>query len=70
MTLLFQTWEDPAHKDGDTGCCGDNDPVDVCEIGSKVSFTPNNSGKRLISRPDFTNSTIICRFTHAGRSSK
>uniref|UniRef100_A0A3P9DS26 inorganic diphosphatase n=1 Tax=Maylandia zebra TaxID=106582 RepID=A0A3P9DS26_9CICH len=31
-----QTWEDPAHKDGDTGCCGDNDPIDVCEIGSKV----------------------------------
>uniref|UniRef100_A0A673CQA6 inorganic diphosphatase n=1 Tax=Sphaeramia orbicularis TaxID=375764 RepID=A0A673CQA6_9TELE len=31
-----QTWEDPAHKDGDTGCCGDNDPIDVCEIGSRV----------------------------------
>ncbi|KAM9847834.1 inorganic pyrophosphatase [Aulostomus maculatus] len=31
-----QTWEDPAHKDGDTGCCGDNDPIDVCEIGSEV----------------------------------
>uniref|UniRef100_A0A8D0C251 inorganic diphosphatase n=1 Tax=Salvator merianae TaxID=96440 RepID=A0A8D0C251_SALMN len=31
-----QTWEDPAHKDENTGCCGDNDPIDVCEIGSKV----------------------------------
>uniref|UniRef100_G3NCL1 inorganic diphosphatase n=1 Tax=Gasterosteus aculeatus aculeatus TaxID=481459 RepID=G3NCL1_GASAC len=31
-----QTWEDPSHKDGDTGYCGDNDPIDVCEIGSKV----------------------------------
>ncbi|CAF98645.1 unnamed protein product, partial [Tetraodon nigroviridis] len=31
-----QTWEDPSHKDGDTGCCGDNDPIDVCEIGSRV----------------------------------
>uniref|UniRef100_A0A8C6URE9 inorganic diphosphatase n=1 Tax=Neogobius melanostomus TaxID=47308 RepID=A0A8C6URE9_9GOBI len=31
-----QTWEDPAHKDDDTGCCGDNDPIDVCEIGSQV----------------------------------
>ncbi|XP_068126804.1 inorganic pyrophosphatase 2, mitochondrial isoform X2 [Hyperolius riggenbachi] len=31
-----QTWEDPKHKDKDTGCCGDNDPIDVCEIGSKV----------------------------------
>ncbi|XP_060781954.1 inorganic pyrophosphatase [Neoarius graeffei] len=31
-----QTWEDPGHKDCDTGCCGDNDPIDVCEIGSRV----------------------------------
>uniref|UniRef100_A0A673GZ03 inorganic diphosphatase n=1 Tax=Sinocyclocheilus rhinocerous TaxID=307959 RepID=A0A673GZ03_9TELE len=31
-----QTWEDPGHRDGDTGCCGDNDPIDVCDIGSKV----------------------------------
>ncbi|XP_066534428.1 inorganic pyrophosphatase [Hoplias malabaricus] len=31
-----QTWEDPGHTDCDTGCCGDNDPIDVCEIGSKV----------------------------------
>uniref|UniRef100_A0A8C2TDN5 inorganic diphosphatase n=2 Tax=Coturnix japonica TaxID=93934 RepID=A0A8C2TDN5_COTJA len=33
---LPQTWEDPNHTDNNTGCCGDNDPVDVCEIGSKV----------------------------------
>ncbi|XP_033880428.1 inorganic pyrophosphatase-like [Acipenser ruthenus] len=31
-----QTWEDPGHKDTETGCCGDNDPIDVCEIGNKV----------------------------------
>uniref|UniRef100_A0A8C0TS83 inorganic diphosphatase n=1 Tax=Canis lupus familiaris TaxID=9615 RepID=A0A8C0TS83_CANLF len=31
-----QTWEDPGHNDKRTGCCGDNDPIDVCEIGSKV----------------------------------
>ncbi|XP_044285007.1 inorganic pyrophosphatase 2, mitochondrial isoform X1 [Varanus komodoensis] len=31
-----QTWEDPSHKDDSTGCCGDNDPIDVCEIGSQV----------------------------------
>lgn len=31
-----QTWEDPGHTDKDTGCCGDNDPIDVCEIGSKI----------------------------------
>ncbi|XP_030922355.1 inorganic pyrophosphatase 2, mitochondrial [Geospiza fortis] len=33
---LPQTWEDPNHTDNLTGCCGDNDPIDVCEIGSKV----------------------------------
>ncbi|XP_053317503.1 inorganic pyrophosphatase 2, mitochondrial [Spea bombifrons] len=33
---LPQTWEDPKHRDNDTNCCGDNDPIDVCEIGSKV----------------------------------
>ena len=32
----LQTWEDPSHKDEDTGCVGDNDPIDVCEIGTKV----------------------------------
>ncbi|XP_067106121.1 inorganic pyrophosphatase 2, mitochondrial [Osmerus mordax] len=33
---LPQTWEDPNHTDKDTECCGDNDPIDVCDIGSKV----------------------------------
>ncbi|XP_012879196.1 PREDICTED: inorganic pyrophosphatase 2, mitochondrial [Dipodomys ordii] len=33
---LPQTWEDPNQKDKNTDCCGDNDPIDVCEIGSKV----------------------------------
>ncbi|KAM4051444.1 inorganic pyrophosphatase 2, mitochondrial [Anomaloglossus baeobatrachus] len=33
---LPQTWEDPNHKDKDTTFSGDNDPIDVCEIGSKV----------------------------------
>ncbi|KAJ7396940.1 pyrophosphatase (inorganic) 2 [Pitangus sulphuratus] len=33
----METWEDPNHKDNITGCCGDNDPIDVCEIGSKLS---------------------------------
>ncbi|XP_068161769.1 inorganic pyrophosphatase 2, mitochondrial isoform X2 [Antennarius striatus] len=31
-----QTWEDPNHRDEDTGCCGDNDPIDICDIGDKV----------------------------------
>lgn len=43
MTLSFfpcpfsQTWEDPAHTDPKTGAAGDNDPLDVCEIGSVVA---------------------------------
>lgn len=32
-----QTWEDPSHTDSDTQCKGDNDPLDVCEIGSRVA---------------------------------
>uniref|UniRef100_H2YZ23 inorganic diphosphatase n=1 Tax=Ciona savignyi TaxID=51511 RepID=H2YZ23_CIOSA len=31
-----QTWENPSHVDPNTGQTGDNDPIDVCEIGSKV----------------------------------
>lgn len=31
-----QTWENPKHKDDSTGQNGDNDPIDVCEIGSRV----------------------------------
>ncbi|KAM3864918.1 inorganic pyrophosphatase 2, mitochondrial [Diretmus argenteus] len=33
---LPQTWEDPNHTDKDTKCCGDNDPIDVCDIGTLV----------------------------------
>ena len=33
---LPQTWEDPNEKDEPTGCNGDNDPLDVCEIGSQI----------------------------------
>jgi inorganic pyrophosphatase len=32
--LLPQTWEDPNVEDVDTRCKGDNDPLDVVEIGS------------------------------------
>ena len=37
---LPRTWEDPTfvHPDAE-GCRGDNDPVDVCEIGSKIVKT-------------------------------
>lgn len=43
LNLYFwfsQTWEDPHHKDSDTGCCGDNDPIDICDIGDKVLKCP------------------------------
>ncbi|XP_060782638.1 inorganic pyrophosphatase 2, mitochondrial [Neoarius graeffei] len=33
---LPQTWEDPNHTDKDTNCRGDNDPIDVCDIGTRV----------------------------------
>ncbi|RWS13787.1 Inorganic pyrophosphatase-like protein [Dinothrombium tinctorium] len=33
---LPQTWENPKHLDESTGCKGDNDPIDVCEIGARV----------------------------------
>ncbi|KAH8867106.1 Inorganic pyrophosphatase [Schistosoma japonicum] len=33
---LPQTWEDPSYVDEDTKAKGDNDPIDVCEIGSKI----------------------------------
>ena len=32
---LPQTWENPHHEDQSTGCKGDNDPVDCCEIGHR-----------------------------------
>ncbi|CAH2354049.1 inorganic pyrophosphatase [[Candida] railenensis] len=31
-----QTWEDPTHLNEDLQLYGDNDPLDVCEIGSNV----------------------------------
>ncbi|XP_042240536.1 inorganic pyrophosphatase-like [Homarus americanus] len=34
---LPQTWEDPSHIDEASGCKGDNDPIDVCEIGYRVA---------------------------------
>lgn len=34
---LPQTWEDPNHIDPATNAKGDNDPIDVCEIGYQVA---------------------------------
>lgn len=33
-----QTWENPEVLDEHTGCKGDNDPLDVLEIGYKVCY--------------------------------
>ncbi|XP_076361551.1 inorganic pyrophosphatase-like isoform X2 [Tachypleus tridentatus] len=32
-----QTWENPNKVDLSTGCKGDNDPIDVCEIGYRIA---------------------------------
>ncbi|KAK9746570.1 Inorganic pyrophosphatase [Popillia japonica] len=34
---LPQTWENPEHLDDGTGCKGDNDPIDVVEIGYRIA---------------------------------
>ncbi|EJT47106.1 inorganic diphosphatase [Trichosporon asahii var. asahii CBS 2479] len=34
-----QTWEDPTVKHPETGAVGDNDPLDVCEIGEAIGYT-------------------------------
>uniref|UniRef100_A0A8D3A3T5 inorganic diphosphatase n=1 Tax=Scophthalmus maximus TaxID=52904 RepID=A0A8D3A3T5_SCOMX len=45
---LPQTWEDPNHTDAETKCCGDNDPIDVCDIGVfSRSGDPSESARHL-----------------------
>ncbi|KAG8903296.1 Inorganic pyrophosphatase [Tulasnella sp. 403] len=34
-----QTWEDPSALHAETKAKGDNDPLDVCEIGEQVGYT-------------------------------
>ncbi|KAJ1302618.1 hypothetical protein OPQ81_002935 [Rhizoctonia solani] len=34
-----QTWEDPSQTHTETKAKGDNDPLDVCEIGEQVGYT-------------------------------
>lgn len=34
---LPQTWENPKHKDEHTGCMGDGDPLDCCDISTRVA---------------------------------
>ena len=37
LRCLPQTWEDPNQSHPETKAKGDNDPLDVCEIGEKVA---------------------------------
>lgn len=39
IAFIVQTWEDPNHLDANTNCKGDNDPIDVCEIGTRIAKT-------------------------------
>lgn len=34
--MMPQTWECNTHKDNETSCFGDNDPLDVVEMGSSI----------------------------------
>lgn len=45
---LPQTWEDPIHKDETTGCVGDNDPMDACEIGTQQKEFGSVIGVKLL----------------------
>jgi inorganic pyrophosphatase len=36
--FALKTWEDPTHVSPDTMAKGDNDPIDVCEIGEQVGY--------------------------------
>jgi inorganic pyrophosphatase len=39
LTVITQTWEDPNVVHPETKAKGDNDPLDVCEIGELVGYT-------------------------------
>lgn len=36
--IILQTWEDPNQQHAETKARGDNDPLDVCEIGEQVGY--------------------------------
>ncbi len=36
--MLPQTWENDRHKDRETDCLGDNDPLDIVEISNSKVF--------------------------------
>jgi inorganic pyrophosphatase len=60
-----QTWEDPTHCHPDAeGTKGDNDPLDVCEIGARI-IRPGVSGMHALSAlvlVRYMTLTLIFRF--------
>lgn len=38
VLIKFKTWEDPGQSHAETKAKGDNDPLDVCEIGEQVGY--------------------------------
>ncbi len=58
-SVSLQTWEDPSHTDAHTGCKGDNDPIDVCEIGYKVK-SDNAQNVELFSHREEIDEPVLC----------
>lgn len=64
LNQFLKTWEDPSHTDKETMCCGDNDPIDVCEIGSKVGGI---TGWYIILR-NYLQHLAVLYFTHTQKT--
>ena len=45
-----QTWEDPNVIDKQTGAIGDNDPIDVLELGSRIHPTGSVIGVKVLGK--------------------
>ena len=43
-----QTWEDPTHIHPDANARGDNDPLDVVEIGARIINPGVSESQRLL----------------------
>lgn len=54
---LPQTWEDPNVIDEQTGAIGDNDPIDVLELGSRIHPVGSVVGVKVLGKLcfDYTN---------------
>ncbi|CAG8577534.1 28657_t:CDS:2 [Dentiscutata erythropus] len=48
-----QTWEDPTQTHAETKARGDNDPLDVCEIGEHVGYTGQIKQVKVLGETDW-----------------